>query len=386
MRCSGMAADLELFQNLLATTPDAILVVERNGRIVIANASAETMFGYEPGELAGQTIETLVPQHYRERHAGLRATFHQQGSSRPMGTGRPIHGMCKDGTVIPLDVQLTPLEHNGERFVAAIARDIRHLEALQSELARFATRLEQALAESESQRAQLVALNEEKSRLLGLAAHDLRSPLTAMALFAELLESGALASVPDELQPLVHTISRNVDYMSTLVDEMLDFSAVDAGALVLRPVSTDVTAVVTAALAAERINADARGVVLASRFEDVGTHVVDPAKLEQIVHNLVGNAIRFSPTGGRVALTVERTPDGLRLSVRDSGPGVPDEIRPTLFRPFVRAAGQAEKGTGLGLAIVRRIAEGHGGTVRLEDPEDGGARFVVELPLEHAAT
>lgn len=376
-----MRLDLSLLQRLLEATPDAVLIVDGRGTIEHANAAVQNVFGWAPPALVGQPVEVLVPPAERGRHAGHRARFDADGRSRKMGSGLVVRGQHADGRELQLDIQLAPLAHNGERMTVAVARNVGHILRLQDELAQYTARLEASLEQSERDRERLERLDAEKNQLLGITAHDLRNPLSALRVFTDLLEDGALGAIPVDYQPLVQRISRSVDYMSTLVDQILDWSAIEAGHLVLRPQPTDLVELVHAALEVERLAARAHDVVIEAALDPaVGTVTVDGPKLEQVVHNLVANGVRFSPPGQTLRVRLARVDDEIELSVADRGPGVPLEDRDRIFQPYARRGDERYKGFGLGLAIVARIVEGHGGRALITDTPGGGATFVVRLP------
>lgn len=377
-----MILDQTLFQHLLEATPDAVLLVAEDGKILHANQAAQHVFGFAPADLIGQPIEALVPAPSRREHPALRASFHASGGHRRMGSGVVVHGLHADGSTIPLDIQLAPLEYEDQRITVAVARNIAHILRLQDELANYAVQLEESLADSEARRARLEVLDAEKNKLLGITAHDLRNPLTALRVFTDLLEGGALGAVSDSHLPLITRISKSVDYMSNLVDQILDWSAIEAGHLTLRPEPTDMADLMTTSLAVERLAASPHGVEIRSELDDgVGTVLIDPNKFEQVVHNLVSNAVRFSPDPGVVDVVLQRAGDTMTLRVVDRGPGVPAAERTTIFAPYTRGETHTPKGVGLGLAIVAQIVAAHDGTALIEDTPGGGATFLVSLPL-----
>ncbi len=378
-----MPIDFFLLRQLLEAMPDAVLLVDDTGCIILANDAVRQIFGYEPDELLGMSIEKVVPPEHRRRHEGYRQGLDPRSGSRPMGTGLVVEGVRKDGSRVPLDVKLAPMKHERQRYVAAVARDISHIVKLQDQLAHYADDLEDALSRSEQRRLALEALNQDKNRLLGVAAHDLRNPLAALRAFADILESGLLGGAPSSHQPLVREISRSIDYMSTLVDELLDWSAIQSGKVELRLADVDLADLVAGVVAVEELAARARAVHISTHVDaDLDRARLDENKIKQVVHNLVSNAVRFSPEGGTVELSLRRAADTVELSVRDHGPGVPDDFRDRLFQPFERSADQDSKGTGLGLAIVHQIVDHHGGSIEVQRPAGGGARFIVTLPMD----
>jgi len=232
--------------------------------------------------------------------------------------------------------------------------------------------------------AQLSRTNAAQKRLLGMVAHDLRNPLTSICGLAEFLRDGAVGPLsPDQLD-LVAAIHAASQSMSALVNDLLDITAVESGVLRIAfepcPVDTLVAKVVHLAA----IDAAKKKIDLVCAF---GAGIVVPAdegKLRQVVGNLVGNAIKYSPPGSAILIELAEVGGKCRFSVRDQGPGIPDDERHRLFQDFGRLSVPAtggEKSTGLGLAISRNIIEAHGGTIGAENLPDGGCEFHFVLPL-----
>lgn len=357
-------------ERILGASPDAVLLVDDQGRIVRAWGATVEVFGYEAAELVGVSVEQLVPEGERRGHVEQRARFTGQGMRRPMGSGLTVDGLRKDGTKVPLDVKLTPVEVDGRRHVAAFARDVAHLAQAQRELIERTQQLE--------------LLDREKNRILGVAAHDLRNPLSALRGFTDLLEGGIFGDIEVKAPGLVRRLSRSVDYMARLVDGLVDFSVIESGHVSVDLQPTDLAGLVDGAVAVERLAASRRKIDLVVELSpELGVGMVDAAKLEQVVHNLVGNAVRYTPDGGQVRVRAWREPRCVVLRVDDDGPGIPANLHATLFQPFTRGrvpASRDEKGVGLGLAIVQRIVEVHGGTIDVASPPGRGACFTVQLP------
>lgn len=250
-------------------------------------------------------------------------------------------------------------------------------------LARVATHL--ALSR---QRREIAALSELKDQLIRTISHDLRNPLTVVLGAAELLLA-APASLPEvEKRELVEGIQRRGEDMLRLVTELLDLSRIEAG-LPLRLEAVGLAGLLSDEAARAEVAAGARGLTLevSAPADDVVVKG-DVERLRQVVTNLVGNAIRYTPSGGTIRLTAAAEGDHGALSVADTGVGIPADAVPHIFERFYRVpqhAAMDEAGTGLGLSIVKAIVDQHGGRIVVDSTPGGGSRFTVLLPLATAA-
>ena len=236
--------------------------------------------------------------------------------------------------------------------------------------------------------AELEKLNEQKNRLLGMAAHDLRNPLGVISAYAEFLETEAASVLNEEQREFVTTIKETSEFMLRLVTDLLDVSAIEAGQLNLNRQPADLVQLI-------RRNTTLNGVLAAKKditvaFDPPATLpplAFDAGKIEQVLNNLISNAVKFSHRGTRVQVRLTCTPDLVTVAVQDQGQGIPAADLSKLFKPFsktsVRTTG-GEQSTGLGLAIVRRIIEGHGGRIWVESEVGQGSTFFFTLPVSPA--
>jgi signal transduction histidine kinase len=243
------------------------------------------------------------------------------------------------------------------------------------------TNLHRALAK---RNAQLVALNEQKNRFLGMAAHDLRNPLGNIYSLAGFLEEDAELVLSDDQRDFVVTIRETSRFLLDLVTDLLDVAAIEAGHLNLRCELTDLGAIVAASVKTHRLLASNKEIhvdfVAAGSAPPIS---VDPGKIAQVVNNLIDNAVKFSPRGGSVSVRVAAGAGETVVSVADHGPGIPAGELAGLFKPFGTASvrgSEGEPSTGLGLSIARRIVEGHGGRIWVESEVGTGSTFAFSLP------
>ena len=229
-----------------------------------------------------------------------------------------------------------------------------------------------------------------KNQLLGMAAHDLRNPLATIRGMAGLLHEGAMGPLNPEQAEVITMFRDTSSHMLNLVNELLDVAVIEAGQLKLAPAPTDLTDLIAKSVHLNQITAAPKNTVI--QFEPVGPPiiaVVDAAKIRQVIDNLLGNAIKYSPLGSTIIASVRKENETLTIAVRDQGPGIPEAERSKLFKDFSTLSVQStagEKSTGLGLAICRRIVEAHQGTIAAKNLPERGCEFFVVLPLEIRAT
>lgn len=249
---------------------------------------------------------------------------------------------------------------------------------------RYARSRRRMLVELRAQNRALEALSREKNVLLGMAAHDLRNPIGVVRGYAEFLASNLSDLEPSEAREILETMRASCAQMSGLIDDLLDVSAIEAGTLELRRAPTDVVALVRTAIARQASEAATKNIAITLLAEPVPLLELDRERFDQVLTNLIGNALKYSNAGKPVRVRVRpRSEDRVELAVEDEGIGIGPAFLPKLFQPFQRAARtgtSGEKSTGLGLAIVRRIVEAHGGTIGVTSEPGVGSTFTVSLP------
>jgi PAS domain S-box-containing protein len=359
----------ERFRRLLEAAPDAMVIVNADGVMTLVNAQTERLFGYPRERLLGRPVEVLIPERYRAAHPWHRSAYFGEPRSRPMGHGGlALFGLRADGSEFPVEVSLSPmLTAEGTLAIAAV-RDISDR-----------VRLEQ-------ERTKLVQANEAirmRDEFLSIVSHELKTPLSALQMQVEsILRSAAKHPLPGRIVDKVSSTLAAIDRLSKLVNQLLDLSRITAGRLRLERVEVDLAAVVRGVLTAFQDELETAGCELRLHTDGPVIGIWDPLRIEQIVTNLLGNAIKYG-AGKPIEVTVGQTPAGTALfTVRDHGIGVAPEDQERMFERFERAVSERNYGGfGLGLWIVRQIIEAHGGAIRVWSERGAGATFTVELPL-----
>ena len=373
----------ERFHRLVdAVTDYAIVMLDAEGHVATWNAGAKTIKGYDADEIIGKHFSIFYSA--EDRAAGKP----QQILDAVRRDGR-YEAECwrvrKDGSVFCASVTITALR-DAKGKVAGFAKvtwDLtrkRHAEENERRLAQ-----EQLAREaSETARHEMERVNRAKDEFLATMSHELRTPLNAISGWAAILRSSPLEEA--KWRRGVEVIDRNAHSLLRLVNDLLDVSRIISGKLRLLPRRTDVSPAVRAAVDVIRPAADAKGVRLVVDIDaNVGAAVVDADRLQQIVWNLLSNAVRFTARGGCISVRVNRVASDVVISVEDTGVGIPAKELPYIFERFRQvdsSTTRAHGGLGLGLAIVRHLAEAHGGSVAAFSAGIGrGATFSVNLPI-----
>jgi PAS domain S-box-containing protein len=365
------------FRLAVESAPNAMMMINEKGQIMLINTQTERLFGYSRAELIGQPIEMLVPERFRSPHPEHRVGFAAAPQARPMGTGRDLFGLRKDGAEVPIEIGLNPIKEQGKILVLSSIVDITERKRAEEERARL-------LASERAAREQAEAASRSKDEFVAMISHEIRSPLNSILGWVQMLRTGRFSQA--ETDRALETIERNARAQSQLIEDLLDISRVITGKLILNVRPVEPAQIIEAALDSIRPAADAKAIRLQTHLESRGSMVSgDPNRLQQIVWNLLSNAVKFTPRHGRVEVNLERVNSHLQITVSDSGVGISPEFLPFVFDRFSQANTTSERkysGLGLGLAIVRHLVELHGGTVRADSAGDGlGATFTVSIPV-----
>jgi PAS domain S-box-containing protein len=370
-----------LLAQLLEAVPDAMVLVDRDGRIVSVNGQASRLFGFSRADLVGQRVEMLIPERHSNGHVVHRTRYGERPIIRPMHSGLELAGLRKDGSEFPADISLRTLEVDGRTVIMAAIRDITERKKTEAERAKF--------IHEQTARVEAEAANLAKDEFLALLSHELRTPLQPMLGWARLLKSGRLERAA--AQHAIDVIIQNVQHLTGLVTDLLDVSRILTGNLEIEMSRLDLPLVIETALESVRPVARANGITLFSSLDpEAGPVLGDADRLKYVVSSLVSNALKFTGEGGRVDVKLERDGNRARIIVRDTGRGIPPGILPHIFERFRQAdvgSIRTRGGLGLGLTISRHLAELHGGTIAAESPGEGqGATFIVELPVTTIAS
>lgn len=484
----------EKFRIAVESAPNAMVMVNHEGRIVLVNAQTERLLGYSRDELLNEPIEKLVPERFRPAHPGFREGFLREPQTRPMGKGRDLFARRKDGTDMPVEIGLNPLRTEEGTFVLASIVDLRERkrqEADQKFLVEVTTAMnasldyettlanvarlvlprlgdscmvdlvgadgrvhrvasfpenrqdpetlgtaaavrtgtartsasemilpvrlgeralgafrfesrrgygpsEFALAEEVVRRAAIAIDNANHFReareavrardeFLSIASHELKTPITTLQLEIDTIRRAIAKGrtellTPETLKEVADALKRQGERLTHLVDTLLDISRITADRLKLSLSEVDLAEAARAIVERHKELIERTGSSVIVKADGPAVGRWDRLRLDQVLTNLLTNALKYGK-GRPVAIHVEKTDAGARLTVQDQGIGIKPEDRRRIFRPFERISPDHATGLGMGLYIVQKIVHAHGGTIGVRSAPGQGTEFVVELPL-----
>ena len=360
------------FRGLLDAAPDAMIIVDRTGRIVLTNRQATVLLGYDMDEMVGQPIEMLVPDGARGRHVVQRDGFMASPRTRPMGAGLPLAARRKDGSEVPVEISLSPVQTPGGLLVTAAVRDVTERKVTEQRIAALNADLEKRVVE-------LTAVNRELEAFSYSVSHDLRAPLRSIDGFSQALLEEYRDRIDDQGRDYLRRVRAAATRMGELIDDLLNLSRVTRREM--RRERVDLS--VLARSAADQLERSKQYPPVQFVAADGVVATGDPHLLRIALDNLLGNAWKFSSKAAspRVEFGVTTTPRGERaFYVRDNGVGFDMAHAEKLFGAFQRLHAMHEfPGTGIGLATVQRIVTRHGGRVWVDAALGRGATFYVTL-------
>lgn len=363
-----MTLHQQLLADLVEFAPDAMLIVDGSGLILYANQRVTDLFGYRREDIVNRSVDLLLPERFRARHAGHRRDFAEDPRTRPMGAGFDLLGRRSDGSEFPLEISLSPLR---DGLAAAAIRDVTERKRAEQELIKARQQADQAREEADR-------ANLSKSRFLATASHDLRQPLQALSML-----HGTLCRM--DLRPNSREVLAQqglaIDSMKRLLSALLDISKLESGAVTPQPSDFSLQQLFELLSTEFSTAARSKGLALVVEGTDIHTHT-DYSLIEQLLRNLISNAIKYTHAG-TVTLRAIPTPQGVRVEVADTGVGIPQDQLAFIFDEFFQvgvARNTTREGYGLGLAIVQRIARLLDVRVHVHSEVGKGSTFMLELP------
>lgn len=368
----------ELTERLAAiveSSDDIIASKDLEGVITSWNKGAERVLGYRADEVIGKHVSIIMPPELVEDMPRILEKIRRGEKVDHYQTRR----RRKDGSIVDVSLTVSPIRDGSGRIIGAskIGRDVTEEKRAREERDRLLELAEKSKADAE-------AANRLKDEFLATLSHELRTPLNAILGWSSILSMNTVD--PDDLKQGLAVIERNARIQVQIIEDLLDVSRIISGNMRLDVQRVNLHEIINAAITAVTPAAEAKGVRIHKVLDSLAGAVSgDAARLQQVVWNLLTNAVKFTPKGGRVQVLLERVNSHVEISVIDSGVGIRPEFLPHIFERFSQADSSTTRrhgGLGLGLAIVKQLTELHGGTVRAKSPGEGqGSTFVIGLPI-----
>ena len=353
------------YRGLLEAAPDAMVVVNQAGEIVLLNAQAEKQFGYHRDELLGQKVKNIIPEGFAERQAADSLRSKEDAQAQQIGTGLELSGQRKDGSEFPIEIMLSPLQSVEGTLVTAAIRDITTRKKTAAELVQKVEELKRS--------------NEELGQFAYIASHDLQEPLRMVASYTQLLARRYKGKLDADADEFIAFAVDGASRMQRLIQDLLTYSRVESKGKELLETSSEEA--LEQALSNLHVAISESGAEVT--HDTLPKVLADRRQLMQLFQNLVGNAIKYQ-TGSTPKVHIAAAMNGSKkwvFSVKDNGLGIEPQYFDRIFGMFQRLHKRDEfEGTGIGLAICKKIVERHGGTISVASKPGHGSTFSFALP------
>lgn len=358
--------DRERFRSLLESAPDAVVIVDSDGKIALVNAQTERLFGYMRVELIGQPVECLIPERFRHQHPNHRQAMLAAGRSRPMHAGVDLFGRRKDGSEFPADISVSPIRTDEGLVVCSAIRDITDQRQAEGRIKELNLQLEEALRRSDKLAS--------AGRLLATVAHEINNPLDALRnlLYVIKSETGNLPTTKE----FVEAAESEVEQLVTITRQTLAPHREPK-----LPVVTKLPTLLDEVIALFDSKLKRAKISVHREYQVDREVLVSPGDMRQVFTNMISNAIDAMPSGGELRLMIGRSPNSeIVVRIGDTGCGIPPENVVKLFQAFFTTKG--ERGTGIGLWVSKGIIEKMGGRIDVASSTTGvtGTCFNIYLP------
>ncbi len=404
----------EIFNILFEAVSEGIIVVDATQKIVAANSSAESMFGYQKDALINKALHILIPTKYHPNHESHFSDFMKKSSRRKMGQGQDMYGVTKNKIEFPLEVGLNPFNINGKTYVMALVVDIsvrketeKEIEILNSQLENkinertlelnnkiiqlkelnlnFEEEIKKRVDVEKKLKVALkkeIELNDLKTQFLSLVSHEFKTPLSGILTSAILLEKYKLSEQQDKRDKHLKTITNKVHYLNNILNDFLSIEKLDSGKINYKFTTFNLSKVINEVVynsnmllkSGQRIN-------LPQNIDEYNLHQ-DEKILELALSNLIHNAIKYSPENTSIDLEINRKGGNIIFKVIDQGIGIPYKDQKHLFNRYFRAENVLTyPGTGIGLNIAKVHLKSLGGNIKFTSEENKGSTFIIKLPI-----
>ena len=349
------------FLKLIEIIPDAIVIVDNEGKIRYINSQTTNTFGYNPYELIGQTVEILLPNRFKSRHVDHRVNYSKHPVRRPMGSGIDLYGRKKDGTEFALDITISPIETENGTLVISVIRDISDRKAQEEEAKRRSKQLED---------------------LVSTMTHDLKTPLIAAETSYRHLQEGYFGKLTEDQKQILSLLTQSNAHTLRLVNNLLSVFKYESQSYKLLLEQVEVSELLDRAH--NKVKPFLKDIEINLKFTKTNFQFIcDPFEIVRVRVNLLTNAIKYTQNDEIIELQAIKDEDGnVIISVQDTGIGLSSEDLPNLFERFWQStrSNSSSNSTGLGLYLSRQIIEAHGGKIWAESTRGKGSTISFKIP------
>ncbi|MBT8319036.1 MAG: PAS domain-containing sensor histidine kinase [Gramella sp.] len=404
----------DAFNLLFQAASEGIIVVDSNQIVVAANEAAEKMVGYGHNELLNQHLNLLIPKDYHHSHHKHFSKFMDKSEKRQMGHGRDLHGVRKDGSLIPVEAGLNPFKIEDEQYVMSLVIDITVRKENQKQIRELNTHLEEKIETRTQELSETVdklkelnldledeikrrkdaekkikdalhkekELNELKTKFLSLVSHEFKTPLSGILTSATLAEKYTKAEQQEKRERHLVTIRNKVHYLNNILNDFLSIERLDSGRGQYKFKDFGLKRLLNEVIYNANITLkDGQEIRYPKDIEDVELHM-DEKILELILSNLLGNAIKYSPENTTIDLSLDFQGDFINFEIKDQGRGIPKKDQKHIFERYFRAENALlDQGTGIGLNIAKTHLENLGGSIAFVSKENEGTTFTIKVPV-----
>ncbi len=355
------------------SAPDAVIVIDKDDIVLEWNPKAEEIFGFSHTEVIGKRlVETIIPPQYRRAHREGMKRFLETGEGPVLNKTIEITALHKERPEFHVNLSISSVRVDDEWLFIAFLSDISERKKMESRLIR-----------KEAELMQSRVLDEKKDEFLGIASHELKTPLTTVKAYLQLALLEASRTQPESrIVGFLEKANVNTEKLSYLINELLDVSKIRSGKLELSPERVDLNEFLQNLLESLQFITPTHRI----RYTPAPTPCIaeiDPLRMEQVITNFISNAAKYSPGKDLICVSCSCAGGHAAISVRDFGIGIPEDQLPNLFNRFFRVQDIASgfSGLGIGLFIAKEIVSRHGGAIRVESRPDEGSTFFVTIPL-----
>lgn len=392
-----------LLTAIIENAIDGIITINERGIIESINPSACRLFLYSPEEVIGKNVSTLMPSPDKERHNGYIRNYTETRVPHIIGYGRDVLGRRKDGNIFPFRLGVSEVIYEDKRFFAGFIHDLSHQKEAENRLMQYTQHLEELVKDrTQSLNDTIAALTEAKeevshslekekelgqlkSRLLSMASHEFRTPLSAIQLSASLIERYTQGEQAGKVERHLNKIKSAVINLTTILDDFLHVEKAEAGKIVVNWSTFDLEIYCREITDELKLLAKSGQKILYSHNGVSSLVKLDKNLLKNCIINLISNAIKYSGDDTRVEFTSRVDADGITITVKDNGIGIPEDEQKHLFEAFFRAQNTGNiPGTGLGLNIAARYAGLMGGTISCTSALNQGTEFTIRFAYDQS--